>query len=103
MKLDFNTDSIRKHKIELLDCQVDLILRSLEFYSYTYQYIYPRRRESETLEENLRICLVRDTYHQILDNYNISAKENPILNDLQDDIIKTNIKNKLDESLKKIA
>ena len=49
MNLDFNIDSIRKNKIELLDCQVDLILRSLEFYSYTYQYIYPRRGKSETL------------------------------------------------------
>lgn len=65
MKLDFDTNTIRKNKIELLDCQVDLILRSLELYSYTYEYIYPRRGKSESLEENLRICLVRDTYHQI--------------------------------------
>ena len=39
MKLDFDTNHIRKNNIELLDCQVDLILRSLEFYSYTYSYI----------------------------------------------------------------
>ena len=37
MQLDFDIDIIRKNNIELLDCQVDLILRSLEFYSYTYQ------------------------------------------------------------------
>ena len=47
--LNFDVDSIRKNKIELLDCQVDLILRSLEFYCYTYQYIYPRRGKSESL------------------------------------------------------
>lgn len=58
-------NSIKKNSLELLDCQVDLILRSLEFYSYTYNYIYPRRKEAETLEENLRKTLVTDTYHQI--------------------------------------
>lgn len=79
MKLDFDVDSIRKNKIELLDCQVDLILRSLEFYSYTYQFIYPRRGKSETKEENLRICLVRDTYEQILNQFGISRLENPIV------------------------
>lgn len=35
MKLDFDIDSVRNNKIELLDCQVDLILRSLEFYCHT--------------------------------------------------------------------
>ena len=30
MNLDFDIDSIRNNKIELLDCQVDLILKSLE-------------------------------------------------------------------------
>lgn len=78
MELDFDIDSIRKNKIELLDCQIDLILRSLEFYSYTYQFIYPRKGKSETPEENLRICLVRDTYHQILKQFGISKLENPI-------------------------
>lgn len=63
--LNFDINSTEKNKIELLNCQVDLILRSLEFYSYTYQFIYPRRGKSETLEENLRISLVHDTYHQI--------------------------------------
>lgn len=84
-KLDFDINSIKKNKIELLNCQVDLILRSLEFYSYTYNYIYPRRGKSETLEENLRKNLVRDTYHQItsqlhinehqFDNYNKFKKD----------------------------
>lgn len=73
MKLDFDTDNIHKNNLELLDCQVDLILRSLEFYAYTYQFIYPRRRKNFTKEENLRIYLVRDTYEQI-----INSLENPI-------------------------
>ncbi len=84
MRLGFDTDSIRSNKITLLDCQVDLILRSLEFYSYTYQFIYPRRGKSETDEENLRICLVRDTYHQILNEFSKSKQNQPIdYNNLQ--------------------
>ena len=61
-ELDFDIESIEKTNIDLLNCQIDLILRSLEFYCYTYQYIYPRRGKSQTEEENLRISLVRDTY-----------------------------------------
>lgn len=76
--MDFDTNLIRKNNIELLDCQVDLILRSLEFYSYTYQFIYPRSHKSKTLEENLRISLVRDTYEQILIQYNKSKQTNTI-------------------------
>lgn len=79
MDLDFDTDSIRNNKIELLDCQVDLILKSLEFYCYTYEFIYPRTHKSKPTEENIRISLVTDTYEQILNQYNRSKKENPII------------------------
>jgi len=77
--LDFDIDTIRKNKIELLDCQIDLILRSLEFYCHTYEFIYPRAGKSLTNEENLRICLVRDTYEQINDEYINSKNENKII------------------------
>ncbi len=80
MKLDFDVDSIRNNKIELLDCQIDLILRSLEFYCYTYEFIYPRTNKSKSTEENLRISLVTDTYHQIIDQYEKSKIENSIIN-----------------------
>lgn len=90
MKLDFDIEKIEKNKIELLNCQVDLILRSLEFYAYTYQFIYPRRGKSETLEENLRISLVRDTYNQITSQLQLNEQ-------IYDDY------NKFKEDLKKIA
>lgn len=89
-KLDFDIENINKNKIELLNCQVDLILRSLEFYAYTYKFIYPRRGKSETLEENLRISLVRDTYHQITSQLQSNQQ-------IYDDY------NKFKEDLKKIA
>ena len=88
MKLDFDIDSVEHKKINLLNCQVDLILRSLEFYAYTYQYIYPRRRKSESDEENLRIYLVRDTYHQICNQLHINETNNEIIQKLQEDFKK---------------
>ena len=42
MKLDFDTENIRKNELTLLDCQIDIILRSLEFYLHAYKFIYPR-------------------------------------------------------------
>ena len=96
-KLDFDIDLVRKNKIELLDCQVDLILRSLEFYNYTYKFIYPRSKESESLESNLRISLVNDTYEQILSQYNKSTSENPISDNSEED------KNNFRKQLKKFA
>lgn len=88
MKLDFDIDNIHSNKIKLLDCQVELILRSLEFYCYTYQYIYPRARKNRTKEENLRVHLVRDTYHQILSQYaneNYISSKIDLLEELEDD------------------
>ena len=90
MKLDFDTENIRKNDISLLDCQVDLILRSLELYLHVYKFIYPRRKESETKEENLRKSLVFNTYQQILNEYNESKYNNPIEPNLK--ILDTNRK-----------
>lgn len=68
MQSNFDANKV-VNEITLLDCQVDLILKSLEFYAYTYQYIYPRSGKNQNKEENLRVSLVRDTYHQILSEY----------------------------------
>lgn len=67
--LEFDVNSAKQNKIELLDCQVDLILKSLELVCYMYQFIYPRSHKSMTKEENLRVSLATDTYEQILNQY----------------------------------
>ena len=79
MDFDIDTRSTKKQNIELLNCQIELILRSLEFYSYTYNYIYPRRKEAETLEENLRKTFVTDTYHQITAQIHDEDTDNNII------------------------
>ena len=67
-------ENIEKYKIGLLGCQVDLILRSLELYSYIYRFVAPHKIP-QTREEDLKIALVRDTYEQILAEYTTSIKE----------------------------
>ena len=72
--LEFDIASAKRNKIELLDCQVDLVLQSLEMVCYMYQFIYPRSQKSMTKEENLRVSLVTDTYEQILNQYKNTDK-----------------------------
>ena len=69
-------DNYKKNSIDLLDCQVDLVLNSLEFYLYNYNYFYPIRKESINKEENLKVSLVRDTYEQISNQFIGLKKEN---------------------------
>lgn len=78
MKIDFDTENIRENNIKLLDCQVDLILRSLELNLYIYKYIYPTTGKPLTNEEELRKNLVFSTYKQISEEFNTSKANNPI-------------------------
>lgn len=88
MALDFDVNEVRKHKFELLDCQVELVLRSLEFYAYSYRFVFPRFGGSVSKDENLRISLVCDTYEQILsefgDSYSGSSLGCKAFGDLDD-------------------
>lgn len=78
--LEFDVKSAKKNRIELLDCQVDLVLRSLQLVSYMYQFIYPRSQKSLTNEENLRISLVTDTFEQISNQFKKAEKSKKIDN-----------------------
>lgn len=75
--VDFDIDSIREHKISLMDCQIDLILKSLTMYLYVYKYVCPTQK-SQSREEDLRVSLVRDTIEQISSIYTVSKKEQKI-------------------------
>lgn len=78
--LEFDIESAKQNKIELLDCQVDLVLKSLEMVRYMYQFIYPRSNKNLSKEENLRISMVTDTYEQILNQYQSIEKSTKINN-----------------------
>lgn len=57
------------YNITLLDCQVELILKSLEVYCYDINEKYNKRKISKSKAENSEKSLVRDTYNQILAEY----------------------------------
>lgn len=59
----------QRYEISLLDCQIELILKSLEVYCYDINEKYQRRKISITKAENSEKSLIRDTYHQILAEY----------------------------------
>lgn len=80
MKIDYNKENINKNKIELLDYQVELVMRSLELYCYIYRFAYPRKKlQSE--EEGLRISLVIETYEQIMAQYDYNSKFKNVFTD----------------------
>ena len=77
--MNFNIDIIRKNKIELLDCQVEIVLKSLEYYCYSANFLFDRHRKYESKETNLEISIITDTYHQIMNQFANSKSENKIL------------------------
>lgn len=64
-----NKDPIQRYEISLFDCQIELILKSLEVYCYDINEKYNKRKMSKTKAENSEKSLIRDTYHQILAEY----------------------------------
>lgn len=62
--------NLKVYNISLLDCQVNLVLKSLQVYCYDVNEKYSRRKISITNEEASEKALIRDTYHQILSEYN---------------------------------
>lgn len=82
-----NYEDTKKHEINLLGYQIKLILKSLEFYLYTYRYVFPRK-EPLTDEEELRISFIENTYFSISEQekdvdilkiYNYKEKNKKIL------------------------
>ena len=78
MKLDI--DTIRKNKIELLDCQCEIVLKCLEYYCYSANFLFDRHRGYTLKEDELKISLITDTYHQIQNQFAESKSENIITN-----------------------
>lgn len=69
---------MNRNSIDLMDCQIDLVLSTLEFYLYNYKYFYPEK-ESKNKNDNLKVSLIRDTYEQISNQYIDSQKEKKIV------------------------
>ncbi len=77
--MKFDLDTIRKNKIELLDCQCEIVLKSLEYYCYSANFLYDRNRKYTSREDELKIALVTDTFHQISKQFAESKNKNKII------------------------
>ena len=77
--LNMNIDTIRNNKIELLDCQVEIVLYSLQLFCNDLRFVYPKSNKYLTNYEELKISLVTDTYNQILSQFNNSKETNKII------------------------
>lgn len=76
-----NSNNIHSVDINLLDGQVELILRSLELYSYNLEYMLKSSNKDEEFNQEKK-ALVRYTYEQVLASQaeQIESKANNIDN-----------------------
>lgn len=77
--MKFDLDTIRKNKIELLDCQCEVVLKSLEYYCYSANFLFDRHRKYTSKDDELKIALITDTYHQIMNQFDNSKSNNKIV------------------------
>ena len=61
----FDTDNIHSVELNLLDGQVEIILRALELYGYNLEYILNSNDSSDELKQE-KIAMLKYTYEQVL-------------------------------------
>jgi hypothetical protein len=73
-------ETIQYHQIKLLDCQVEIILKCLEYYCYSANFMFDRNKKYTTKEDNIRISIITDTYEQISLQFANSKSNNKMTN-----------------------
>lgn len=78
---NFNKENIKSVELNLFDGQVELILRSLELYSYNLEYMLNSSDVSDNLRQE-KIALIKYTYENILTAQaeQVNGKENNVEN-----------------------
>ena len=74
MKCDI--DPIRKNDIELMDCQCEIILKCMEYYCYSANFLFERNGKYTSREDERKISLITDTYHQFSTQFANSKLKN---------------------------
>ena len=78
--MKYNFDDTHNNKIELLDCQIEIVLKCLEYYCYSANFLYNRHKKYTTKDDEFKISLITDTYHQISNQFANSRINNNITN-----------------------
>lgn len=63
----FDVSKVKRYTINLLDSQLDIIFKCLQYYAYNEFTINGKIQDEE---KNSEMSLIRDTYHQILSERN---------------------------------
>ncbi len=76
-KAKFDSKSIQPVELRLLNGQVDLLLRSLELYSYNLEYMLDTENSNDD-ERQEKIAKIKYTYEQLLSSQaqQVNGKEN---------------------------
>ena len=76
-KAKFDSKSIQPVELRLLNGQVDLLLRSLELYSYNLEYMLDTENSNDD-ERQEKIAKIKYTYGQLLSSQaqQVNGKEN---------------------------
>lgn len=77
----FDIDNIHSVELNLLDGQVEIILRALELYGYNLEYILNSNDSSDELKQE-KIAMLKYTYEQVLSSQaeQVNSKTNNLDN-----------------------
>lgn len=67
--MQYDIEDIQQNNIILLNEQVELILRCLNYYCYSANYLFNRNKKYTSKEDEMQISMITDTYHQIESQY----------------------------------
>lgn len=81
LEVKFDTNNIHSVVLNLLDGQVEIILRALELYAYNLDYMLNGHNASEELRQEKK-ALLKYTYEQVLSSQaeQVASKSNNIDN-----------------------
>lgn len=96
LEVKFDTNNIHSVELNLLDGQVEIILRALELYAYNLDYMLKGKDSSDELRQE-KTALLKYTYEQVLATQaeQVASKSNNIDNipEIGKLIIKEGMKN----------
>lgn len=81
LEVKFDTNNIHSVELNLLDGQVEIILRALELYAYNLDYMLNSKDSSDMLRQE-KVALLKYTYEQVLATQaeQVASKSNNIDN-----------------------
>lgn len=81
VKAKFDTNNIHSVELNLLDGQVEIILRALELYSHNLEYMLNSTDSTDDLKQE-KLALLKYTYEQVLASQaeQVESKSNNIEN-----------------------